>query len=147
MQIHQRTRSRIPPSVHPWTLERTHAHSSIPTSTQPASQPTILASSNQPTSQPSQETIDRSAQFLHGCCRLRATKHALEPAPNLKSIFLISCNIHTLQLFHNIPAFFCISNTFNTFRYVPADFNRFQHTLIFGKFRQIPICSTNGRIY
>jgi hypothetical protein len=88
--IHQPTCSHIPPSVHPWTLERTHAHPSIPTSTQPASQPTILASSNQPTSQPIQETSDRSGRLLHGCCRLRATKRTLEPEHNLKSIFLIS---------------------------------------------------------
>jgi hypothetical protein len=95
--IHQPTRLHIPPSVHPWTLERTHAHPSIPTFTQPAMQPTILASSYQSTSQPIQETIDRSGRLLHGCCRLRATKRALEREHNLKSIFLISCNIYIFQ--------------------------------------------------
>jgi len=95
--IHQLTRSHVPPSVHPWTLKRTHAHPSMPTSTQPASQPTILASSNQPTSQPIQETIDQSGRLLHGRCRLRAEKRALEPEPNLESIFRVSCDTYIFQ--------------------------------------------------
>ena len=93
------TSIHIPPSAHP-TLERTHAHPFIPSSTQPSSQPTILASSSQPTSRPSQEIIDRSARFLHGCCRLRATNNALEPEP-IKSIF-------SYQRYSYIPACFII---------------------------------------
>jgi len=101
--IHQLTRSHIHthPSLRPsMTFERIHARPFIPSSTQPSSQPAILASSSQPTSKPSQETIDRSARFLHGCCRLRATNNALEPEP-IKSIF-------SYQRYSYIPACFII---------------------------------------
>jgi len=116
--IHQPTRWHIPPSVHPWTLGHTHAHSSIPTFTQPAVQPTILASSNQSTSQPIQETSDGSGRLLHGYCRLHATKRALEPEPNLKSIFLVSCNVYIFQHVSCIifPHIFSISNIFRMLR-------------------------------
>jgi len=123
--IHQPIRCHIPPSVHPWTLGRTHAHPSIPTSTHPASQPTSLASSNQPPRQPIQVTIDRHGRVLHGCCRLRPTKRALEPEPNLKSIFLISCHTHIPACFIICPRIFSISTIFSMLRYVIEYFNIF----------------------
>ena len=84
--IHQPTRLHIPPSVHPWTLERTHARPSIPTSTQPASQPTILASSKfkQSTHQSTKPGNNRSkrpvpAWLLQAACNENCPGTRAEP--------------------------------------------------------------------